>query len=77
VLDDDELRAQLLVLRLAVLFHHARRAIDAPRVALHLGKSIRFGVSRRWLAAHPLTEHLLARERDEWIAQGYAWKAMK
>ena len=48
---------------LAVLFHHARRAIDAPRIELALGKSVRFGVAPRWLAAHPLTAHLLEKER--------------
>jgi exopolyphosphatase/guanosine-5'-triphosphate,3'-diphosphate pyrophosphatase len=77
VLDDAQLRAQLLALRLAVLFHHARRAIGAPRVTLHFAKSIRFGVPRRWLAAHPLTDHLLALERAQWAAQGYAWKDVK
>jgi len=77
VLGDDELRAQLLALRLAVLFHHARRAIGTPRVTLRFGKSIRFGVPRRWLAGHPLTDHLLALERAEWAAQGYAWKSVK
>jgi exopolyphosphatase/guanosine-5'-triphosphate,3'-diphosphate pyrophosphatase len=77
VLDDAELRAQLLALRLAVLFHHARRAIGTPRVTLRFARSIRFGAPRRWLADHPLTDHLLALERAEWTAQGYAWKAMK
>ena len=32
-------------LRLAVLFHHARRAIDAPRIALKSGRTVHFGVS--------------------------------
>ena len=33
-LADPTFRAQLLALRLAVLFHHARRPIDAPRIGL-------------------------------------------
>ena len=34
LLADRDAIAQILALRLAVLFHHARRAIDAPRIAL-------------------------------------------
>ena len=34
LLADRDVVAQMLALRLAVLFHHARRAIDAPRIAL-------------------------------------------
>jgi exopolyphosphatase/guanosine-5'-triphosphate,3'-diphosphate pyrophosphatase len=72
-LADAGLRAQLLALRLAVLFHHARRPIAAPRIALTTGGRIRFGVSPRWLKGHPLTAHLLAKERAEWTALGYPW----
>jgi len=66
-------RAQLAALRLAVLFHHARRPIDAPRLSLAVGKTIRFAVPARWLRAHPLTEHLLAKEAREWTDEGYRW----
>jgi len=68
VLREAAFRAPLLALRLAVLFHHARRPIDRPRVALAVSPRIRFGVSARWLKAHPLTAYLLAREADEWVA---------
>jgi exopolyphosphatase/guanosine-5'-triphosphate,3'-diphosphate pyrophosphatase len=54
--------------------HHARRPIGAPRPQLRASKALRFGVSRRWLSAHPLTAHLLDKEREEWRALGYAWK---
>jgi exopolyphosphatase / guanosine-5'-triphosphate,3'-diphosphate pyrophosphatase len=74
LLDDAEFRAELLALRLAVLFHHARRAIGAPHTELRGGKSVRFAVAPRWLAAHPLTAHLLAKEQAEWEALGYPWK---
>ena len=67
--------AQVLALRLAVLFHHARRAIDAPRIALHVGRGIQFSVSTRWLSHHPLTLHLLVKEREEWAALGVRWRA--
>jgi len=74
-LGDASLRAQLLALRLAVLFHHARQPIDAPRIVIGPGRSFRVGVSARWLHAHPLTEHLLAKERDEWRKAGWPWRA--
>jgi exopolyphosphatase / guanosine-5'-triphosphate,3'-diphosphate pyrophosphatase len=74
VLADSDVRAQLIALRLAVLFHHARRAIDQPRIDVTVGRSIRLGVSAAWLRAHPQTGHLLDKEREEWDAQGYAWK---
>ncbi|MBA3508270.1 MAG: Ppx/GppA family phosphatase [Betaproteobacteria bacterium] len=66
--------AQVLALRLAVLFHHARGPIDAPRVALAVRHVIRFGVSVRWLKAHPLTAHLLEMERVQWADLGLAWR---
>src|SRR5947207_8016834 len=68
-----DMRAQLLALRLAVLFHHARGPIDTPRIVLKVGKTIRCAVAARWMKAHPLSAHLLARERDEWTALGYSW----
>ena len=74
-LADRDLVAQILALRLAVLFHHARRAIDAPRIALIVARTIRFGVAKRWLDAHPLTSHLLAVERDAWADLGMPWRA--
>ncbi len=67
--------AQVLALRLAVLFHHARRGIDAPRIRLRVGRGIGFGIATRWLKAHPLTTHLLGTERAEWAALGRPWHA--
>jgi len=76
-LSDSSFRAPLVALRLAVLFHHARRPIDAPRLKLAVGgRSIRFGVSARWRNAHPLTTHLLAKEQREWAGLGYRWTAV-
>jgi exopolyphosphatase / guanosine-5'-triphosphate,3'-diphosphate pyrophosphatase len=74
VLGDPTRRAQFLALRLAVIFHHARVAIALPRLKLKVGRRIAFGVSGRWLAAHPLTAHLLAKERKQWGELGYRWK---
>jgi exopolyphosphatase/guanosine-5'-triphosphate,3'-diphosphate pyrophosphatase len=67
---------QLLALRLAVLFHHARAAIDLPRIHLKVARRISLDVSPRWLAAHPLTAHLLDKEREEWAELGYRWKSL-
>jgi len=77
VLADSDFAAQLLSLRLAVLFHHARRAIDTPRITLAMDRPIRFGVAARWLKAHPLTAHLLEKERLEWAALKRPWRAAR
>ncbi len=68
--------AQVLALRLAVLFHHARLGIDIPRVGLVLGRTVGFAISTRWLRAHPLTAHLLGKERAEWVSIGRPWRAL-
>jgi exopolyphosphatase/guanosine-5'-triphosphate,3'-diphosphate pyrophosphatase len=70
---DPQFRVQLLALRLAVLFHHARAPVDLPRIRLGVAARIRFGIPARWLKAHPLTAHLLDREKREWSDLGYAW----
>ena len=75
-LSDPDLRAQLLSLRLAVLFHHARTIIALPRIELTGGGRIGLGVSERWLAKHPLTAHLLAKERRQWKELGHPWKRL-
>jgi exopolyphosphatase/guanosine-5'-triphosphate,3'-diphosphate pyrophosphatase len=67
--------AQVLALRLAVLFHHARRAIDVPRLTVVVGRSIKFGIAKRWLKEHPLSTHLLGIERREWSELGHPWRA--
>jgi exopolyphosphatase / guanosine-5'-triphosphate,3'-diphosphate pyrophosphatase len=74
VLDNAEVRAQLLALRLAVLFHHARQPIDVPAIRIRPGRAFGVGVPLRWLNAHPLTDHLLAKERDEWRKAGWPWR---
>jgi exopolyphosphatase / guanosine-5'-triphosphate,3'-diphosphate pyrophosphatase len=75
-LGDADVRTQLLALRLAVLFHHARTAIAVPRIRFQVGKGIGFGISAHWLKAHPLTAHLLAKERAQWKALGYRWRSV-
>jgi len=73
-LGDDAVRAAILALRLAVLFHHARTTISVPRIRIAVGRRIAIAMSKRWLAAHPLTDHLLARERAQWTALGHPWR---
>ena len=74
-LDDSPMRVQLLALRLAVLFHHARAAIALPKIRLKVARRIALAVSPRWLAAHPLTAHMLEKEYAQWEALGYPWKS--
>jgi exopolyphosphatase/guanosine-5'-triphosphate,3'-diphosphate pyrophosphatase len=73
-LADAHVRTQLLALRLAVLFHHARTPIALPRLKFSVAGHVKFGISNRWLKAHPLTAHLLAKERAQWEALGYRWR---
>ena len=69
-----DLRAAVLAVRIAVLVHHARAAIAVPRMTLKVARDVRFGVARRWLAAHPLTDYLLAKERAQWADVGHPWR---
>ena len=69
-----DIRAAVLALRVAVLIHHARAAIAVPRITLKVARDVRLGVSRRWLAAHPLTDYLLAKESAQWADVGYPWR---
>lgn len=74
---EEQIRAAVLALRLAVLMHHARTTIAVPRIRLLVARSIRWNISQRWLAAHPLTSHLIARERAQWEALGYPWRMVR
>jgi exopolyphosphatase/guanosine-5'-triphosphate,3'-diphosphate pyrophosphatase len=73
-LGDAQNRAAVLALRLAVLVHHARSPVAVPRIRLQIARGIRFGVAQRWLAAHPATDYLLAKERAQWAALGHPWR---
>ena len=77
LLGEADVRAQLLALRLAVLFHHAREPIETPRIAIKVDKTIRCAIASRWLKAHPLSAHLLEKEREEWKALGYQWRSVR
>ncbi|MGE5090067.1 MAG: hypothetical protein ACM3QY_13145, partial [Candidatus Levyibacteriota bacterium] len=72
---DAAFRAMLLALRLAVVFHHGRRPIKPPRIAIEAGDALHFAAPKRWLKAHPLSDLLLARERAEWTVAGHPWRS--
>ncbi len=76
VLTDADIAAQVLALRLAVLFHHARLGIETPLVRLMVRRSIGFSIAKRWLRAYPLTAHLLGKEREEWATLHRPWHAL-
>ncbi len=76
-LGDADVRAQILALRLAVLFHHARRPVALPRLTLRAGITIRLQVPARWLHAHPQTAHLIEKERSEWVAAGFTVRGQR
>ncbi len=71
---DKAVRAAVLAVRVAIIVHHARATIAVPRITLKVGRDIRFDISRRWLAAHPLADYLLAKERAQWADLGYPWR---
>ncbi|MCL2871387.1 MAG: Ppx/GppA family phosphatase [Betaproteobacteria bacterium] len=76
-LQESVMRWQILSLRLALLFYRARRPIELPTIRLRArGKTLYYRLSNRWLAAHPLTEYLIDKERSEWEAAGWQWKGM-
>ncbi|MDR0769862.1 MAG: Ppx/GppA family phosphatase [Burkholderiales bacterium] len=77
-LQDTTLRLQILALRLALLLYRARRPIELPAIRLRAkGKTLHYHLSNRWIAAHPLTEFLLDKERREWETAGWQWKEMR
>jgi exopolyphosphatase/guanosine-5'-triphosphate,3'-diphosphate pyrophosphatase len=71
LLADPERRAEIFALRLAVLLHHARRAVVLPPLAMRADAAVGWRLPARWLAGHPLTSHLLDEERARWIGEGY------
>jgi hypothetical protein len=38
---------------------------------------VSFSISARWLKAHPLTAHLLDKERAQWEELGYRWRSAR
>lgn len=70
-LEDNQRAGKILALRLAVIFCHARRAVEPPRWTLRSSRgAIELGVDADWLARHPLTQHLLEEEAAQWERVG-------
>jgi exopolyphosphatase/guanosine-5'-triphosphate,3'-diphosphate pyrophosphatase len=54
-----------------VILCHARREVQLPKWTLRTGKSwVEFGLDAEWLSRHPLTQHLLEEEADQWDKVG-------
>ena len=71
LLPDNEAWAQILALRLAVLFYRSRMDFELPAIRLGWhGSSFELGMSKDWLTRNPLTEAALENEAKEWKSAG-------
>ncbi|BAN34238.1 Ppx/GppA phosphatase [Sulfuricella denitrificans skB26] len=67
LLPDNETWAQILALRLAVLFYRSRMDFELPEIRLEWnGSSFELTMSKDWLTRNPLTEAALENEAREW-----------
>jgi exopolyphosphatase/guanosine-5'-triphosphate,3'-diphosphate pyrophosphatase len=73
-LGDPRFRAQVLALRLAVLFLHARRSVALDAFDLRVGERVQLALPADWLEAHPLTAQLLDEECEAWRECGIDMK---
>jgi exopolyphosphatase/guanosine-5'-triphosphate,3'-diphosphate pyrophosphatase len=72
---EPEQATALLALRLAVVFCHARRDVELPRLTLKRARgAVELGLDGGWLAAHPLTHHLLEEEAAHWVRAGLGFE---
>ena len=70
-LPDSESRAQILALRLAVLFYRSRIDFKLPEVNLGWHDSgFELAINNDWLSQNPLTETALQNEAKEWKSVG-------
>ena len=67
--EPDALKA-VLALRLAVMFMHARVAVDLKLLSVKTQKRIDLLIKGDWLAGHPTLSYWLERERDWWDEVG-------
>jgi len=71
LLPDKEAWAQILVLRLAVLFYRSRMDFELPEIRLGWqGSSFELTMTKDWLTRNPLTENALENEAREWKSVG-------
>ncbi|MCS7101514.1 MAG: Ppx/GppA family phosphatase, partial [Burkholderiaceae bacterium] len=70
-LEGEDRGAAVFALRLAVIFCHARRDVALPRWELRRTRhGVELALAADWLAAHPLTHHLLEEEAEHWERAG-------
>ena len=71
VLRDETLLWQLLALRLAVIIHHGRDAVNARALLLQReGRQLKLRLPRSWMHDHPRTLYLLREEAEAWGKSG-------
>jgi exopolyphosphatase/guanosine-5'-triphosphate,3'-diphosphate pyrophosphatase len=71
LLPDNEAWAQILALRLAVLFYRSRMDFELPEIKLRWQDSgFELTLSKDWLTRNPLTETALENEAKEWKSAG-------
>ena len=69
--DDPRLATLAFCLRVAVIFHRSRRALQLPKFAAEaLPNGYRLRIDRAWLENNTLVGHALEEERGEWKAVG-------
>lgn len=64
---------QVLSMRLAVIFAHARKPAPLPLITITRSLNnavLNLAVDRSWLEEHPLTAYLLQQEADDWKKVG-------
>ena len=67
----NDLRArQVLAMRLAVLFAHARRPVKLPMMSLTKNDGMTLSIEQAWLDEYPLTAYLLQQECELWTKFG-------
>ena len=69
-LEQPDLARAVLALRLAVLFSHARLALDGTELRLKMKKTIELELRSDWVSQHPTVAFWMQRERDCWIDAG-------
>ena len=71
--DDPRLAAAAFCLRLAVIFHRARRNAALPRLRVVAGqRKWRLEIDEDWLAGHSVVDLALEHEKDEWKSVGWS-----
>ncbi len=69
-LEQPDFARAVLALRLAVLFSHARLALDGTELRLKMKKGIELELRGDWVAQHPTAAFWMQKERDDWIDAG-------